>query len=150
MGASIAIPLTPRNVGAGLGVLAAVVTVGLIGSRLYDAAAPVSTPWVLSSTSATRISVESLWINNQAVLPAGWTPSDVEGDRTPSNSSQGKVALQVGRPVDVRASFSVPRAATASCSLEPRPHGACLLRIRFYAASDMRCDFDCKIEVPKP
>lgn len=147
-GADIAIPLTPRNVGAGLGILASIVTVSYIGFRLDQASAPVATAVVLSSASPTLISLKSLRINDQEVLPSGWTP--VVNSQVRPAQAQGSVALQVGRPVSMTAALAVPPGAVASCDLALRPYGACMLKVTFSSSRDMQCEYECSTAVQKP
>jgi hypothetical protein len=149
-GAIIAIPLTPRNLGAALGILAALFTVGYIGFRLHEATAPVATSLVLSSVSPVPISFQSLRINDEEVLPKGWTPSEPRTSQAGPEQPQGNVALQVGRPAKVKATLSLPQGATAYCDLEPRPYGACAIKVKFSTSSDMQCEYECKSEALKP
>ena len=150
IGAIIAIELTPRSLGAGLGILAAVLTTGYIAFRLYEATTPVSTAFVLSSTSPAPMSVRSLRINDEEALPKGWTPADRTAGQAEPPQLQGNIALQVGRPVTVQATLSLPQGSAASCALEPLPYGACMLRVRFSAPGAMQCEYECKPQEPKP
>jgi hypothetical protein len=146
----IAIPITPRSLGAALGLIAAAFTVTYIGFRLHQATAPVATSLVLSSSSSVPISLQSLQFNGDEVLPKGWTPTEPRTNEVMLEQAQATVALQVGRPVMVKATLSVPQGATAQCALEPRPYGACTLRVKFSTASQIQCEYDCKSEALKP
>ena len=149
IGVTISIPATPRTIGAAIGIVAAVVTVGFILFQLADATRPVPTAVVLSSESAELISVEALQIEGKEVLPAGWTASSITSAEVSPSRPQTIADLKVGRPAFIRATMSVPRSVVTSCTLEPRPHGVCLLRARFMSATDLRCHFECQTAVPK-
>ena len=159
LGTLITIPLTPRNVGAALGIVAAVVTIAFIMFRLAQANAPVPTGLVLQSEATEPISVLGLRVDGEEVLPAGWTPSSAASTDASAAAAiaaasvlntQATVALRVGRPSQIEATLSLPRAATASCSLDPRPHGRCLIKVRFVSAAELRCVFECKAEASSP
>lgn len=127
---------------AKIGIGVAVATVVLLLYRLGAATAPVPTPVFMSSESAALISVDGLEFDGQSVLPRGWTPGQGQGVIAQA-SPQATVALRVGRPANVTATFAVPRAAVASCTLAPRPYGECSVRLRFVSPSDLRCEFEC-------
>jgi hypothetical protein len=145
---AIAMPITRKHLGAKLGIVAAVATVGFIVFRLTDAAAPVATALELSSESAAPLSVLGLRVEGEDVLPEGWTPG--AGSRVPGNAytPSRSLSLRIGRPSRITATLSVPPSTEASCTPEPRPHGSCVLKVRFMTPTDLRCEFECKTQQP--
>ena len=133
-----------------LGIVAAVATVGFVVFRLADAAGPVPTGIVLSSESAALVSVQSLQVEGQDVLPQGWAPSSVAEAEPGRSKPQAVAGLRVGRPASIKAVMAAPRSVIAVCTLEPRPYGACIVRARFMSGTDLRCEFECKTEPRKP
>ena len=151
-------PFTPRHLGAALGMVAAVATIAVIVLRLVDGAAPTPISVVMSSASATPLTVESLEIAAQRALPERWVfpaarvdANQAGGAQSGAQSgTQSSVGLRVGRPATAQARLSAPQAAVLTCVLEPRPHGQCMLNIKFEAATDMRCSYECQTEALKP
>ena len=140
-------PFNFRTMGAALGIVAAAVTIGFILIRLSDASKGVPTRIILSSASAEPLSVAGLQVEGTDVLRGGWTP----GSPTPADATpQASADLRVGRPAAIRATLSVPRAGVATCTLEPRPHGVCLVKARFVSATDLRCSFECQPALAHP
>jgi hypothetical protein len=125
------------------------VSVGFVGYRLMGATAPVPTPVSLNSRAAETISVQSLRVNEVDVLPMGWTAGGASAPAAATARAQS-LDLPVGRPVDLQARLSAPQAATASCRIDQRPYGACILQVNFHSATDMRCEFECKGATPAP
>lgn len=117
--------------------------------RLADATQPLPTGVVLSSEAATPISVAGLQVEGQEVLRAGWTPSAMATTDAARSRPQAMAALSVGRPAVIHATLSAPSPAVASCTLQPRPHGVCVVKARFVSATDLRCDFECQADAPK-
>lgn len=138
-------PDAPRHVGAKIGIVVAAITVALLLYRLAMGTAPVATRIFMSSESALLLSVDGLEVDGENVLPTGWTPPGpgqrgVEAKPAP----QAVVPLRVGRPASIKVTFAVPRSATASCTLDPRPYGECAVRLRFVSPADLRCEFECE------
>ena len=79
-------------------------------------------------------------------MPSGWTPTNPSVGQAKPEQLQGNVPLQVGRPVKLKAILSLPQGATASCTLEPRPYGACAIKVTFSTASNVMCEYECKSE----
>lgn len=144
---AIAASFLARHPGASLGLLAAAVSVAWVGYRLVGATAPVPTPVSLTSRTTERVSVESLRVNGIEVLPMGWTAGS--GPASPTAQARS-LDLPVGRPVDLQARLSAPQAGAASCRVEQRPYGTCILQVNFDAAMDMRCEFECQGAATKP
>ena len=111
--------------------------------RLLGASEPVPTDIFISSESPSLISVHALQVEGKNMLPDGWSPSSVAGSAGPATKPQATAGLRIGRPTTIQAILAVPATAVAACTLEPCPHGACLVRVKFLNTTDLRCNFEC-------
>lgn len=135
--------LMPRHLGATLGIVAAVASIGFIMVRLNEATAPVQTAVTLSSSSPTPVALESLQIEEQQALTRRWTLHAEPG----SNGADGlsrDVALRIGRPANIQATLSAPQRTVLTCNLQPRPYGVCAVKVRFVTGANMECEYECK------
>lgn len=149
-GRSTALRLKPRTLGALLGIVAAAVTIGLIVMRLIEAMAPVATPVSLRNASAEPIALERVRVDGQWVSqqPRGLNPG--QALTTPAGRPLQPVPLRVARPALVEVAFGTTPAATLSCTLEPRPHGVCGIRILVRSPTQLACDYECAAPASAP
>ena len=143
----IAPPKPPKYIGAKVGLAVAAATIALIVYRLADATGPVPTGVSVESQSA--VSVESLRIEGNEVLPRGWASPAQSAASAGAAPIQATVGLRVGRSVAIAATLSGPGSPTAACTIEPRPHGECFLRTNFISSTELRCSFECTTEPHK-
>jgi hypothetical protein len=129
--------------------LAAAVAVCFIVSRLLAAATPVLTAVTLANSGPVSITVGDLQVGDAPVLREPWSiPPGRTDDPVVTGPLKGR-ELEPGRPVDVMASITAPRAWRAHCTLEPRPPGACEIKVNFLASQELVCEYVCKREPPK-
>lgn len=136
--------LTPRAIGAGLGLLATTVSCVFIIWRLIESAQPAPTTLQLFNVTEQPVQVAAVQLSGQEVGARGLTLSG----RTPGGGegawSSAAVTLEPGRLVTVTLSAAGVR-GMANCTLEPRPPGLCAVRARFKGTAELYCDYDCRI-----
>jgi hypothetical protein len=85
-----------------------------------------------------------LQVEGKEILREGWTPDAVTKTESSPAKPHAMADLRVGRPASISATLSVPGSIVTSCTLEPRPHGVCLVKARFLSATELRCTFECQ------
>jgi hypothetical protein len=141
--------MSPRNVGAALGLLAAAVTCTIVISRLVDAATPAATRLRLINETPAALVVEGLMLSGQPLsaaavqLPAALNPAAAaEWESKP-------VLLAPGLAIEVSGRLAA-QTPQSICKLEARPQGLCSIRARFKTGEAATCDYDCKAKAPAP
>ena len=141
--------MTPRNLGAALGLIAAATTCYFIISRVYEAARPATTYVRLINASSTELVVEQLKLGDQSLSTSPLKlPGRVGAGLSPEWESKS-IQLAPGLPQELKA-ITGARGRTASCSLEARPQGVCIVRATFESPEAMACQYDCKVAPVKP
>lgn len=135
--------LTPRVIGAGLGLLAAAATSAFVIWHLAEAARPASTTLSLRNGTDREVQVAAAQMAGKAVAARG-SRIPARSDSTGEGEwNSGSIDLEPGRAIAVRLSL-VGTVTEAACTLEPRPLGQCAVRARFKGTADLHCDYDCK------
>jgi hypothetical protein len=136
--------LSSRQAGATLGGVVATVTVVVIVARVLEAAAPVPTPISILNLTAVPITVQELQVAGISVLSGSSRRPLGASSPTIDYTPDATVNLSVGRPLEVRARIIGSETFAASCTPEPRPYGACLLRVGFRGTAELQCEYACE------
>ena len=109
-----------------------------------------ATPVSLRNASAEPIALERVRVDGQFVSqqPRGLNPG--QALTTPAGRPLQPVPLRVARPALVEVAFGTTPAATLSCTLEPRPHGVCGIRILVRSPTQLDCDYECAAPASAP
>ena len=136
--------MTPRKLGATLGLLAAATACYFIISRLYEAARPASTSVRLLNTSSAELVVEDLKLADQSLSTSPLRlPGRINAEPSPEWESKS-IPLSPGLPQELKA-ITGARGRAASCNLEARPQGVCVIRVTFGSSEAMACEYECKV-----
>ena len=141
--------MTPRNLGATLGLLAAATTCYFIISRVYEAARPATTYVRLINASSTELVVEQLRLGDQSLSASPLKLPGRIGAGLPPEWESKSIQLAPGLPQELQA-ITGARGRAASCNLEARPQGVCAIRATFETPEAMACQYDCKVAPAKP
>lgn len=136
--------LTPRAIGAGLGLLAAAASCVFIIWRLIESAQPAPTTLQLFNATEQPVQVSAVQLSGQDVGTRGLTLSGKSPGGAEGAWSSTAVTLEPGRLVTVTLG-AVGLRGMATCTLEPRPPGLCAVRARFKGTAELFCDYDCRV-----
>lgn len=128
--------------GAAIGLLVSAAVIGFILLKLHDAGRPAPTAVHLVNVSAAPVSVDAVELGvagegAQAVLRG---PFALAASAPPLVSKP--LPLPPGRPVAV----ALRGDSAASCTLDPRPQGQCVVNAVYGGAGALQCDYDCKLQ----
>lgn len=132
--------MTSRTLGATLGVLASLACTAYILVRLHQAGQPAPTQLQLRNATGAALSVDEVALAAQR-LPG--TPFTL--DASAALQVAQPQPLPPGRPVSVSLRAGP---AAASCRLDPRPQGVCVVHAVFSGAAELQCAYDCKPSPP--
>jgi hypothetical protein len=142
---NIASLLTPRTLGAGLGLIASASVCIVIVVKLVEAAHPAPTAVRLINATPDPVVLAAASLSQQAVL-SGPLKLPARPPSGPDSEWESKpVELGPGLPVAVKLTFAEPQ-REATCGLEPRPQGACIVRASYSGKGDLDCQYECKVK----
>lgn len=134
--------MSSRMIGAGIGLLVSAVCIYFILSRLLEAGVPMPTSVQLRNATAQPVSVDEVALSAQR-LPG--LPLTLAAAGLPFVSKP--LPLPPGRPVSVSVRIGAA-GATASCTLDARPRGSCVVDAAFDGGAGLQCAYDCKTAAP--
>jgi hypothetical protein len=137
--------MNSRTLGATIGLLVSAGCIVYILTRLADAGQPAPTGLQLLNASGAPVSIDAveLGVVDGSAEPMLRGPFALAASAPPLRSKD--LPLPPGRPLAVTLRGG---GAVASCRLDPRPQGQCVVNAAYSGGAALQCDYDCKPLAP--
>ena len=130
------------NKNAKLGLLVAAALSLYLVFRLVQATAPTPISIQLLNLGPAPVTITALSVSGENVLHERIALQPTSAGASAAEGSSRALSLAIGRPTKIRVQMGTSDPA-ATCSMEPRPQGRCVIRADLRANADLQCRYEC-------